>query len=117
MASRGRAPLAILGGAWAVLSGLVGLVGVLMWAFTDHAVVRGNLNVLLLPATGLALAWLLGRARHGPTARWLATLALALGIGAAVVAAAGVLPQDLRRLAALALPAHLGLLLALRRQA
>jgi hypothetical protein len=120
--SLGRRPLAftLVAGLWAVGTGLAGLVLILMWAFTDHAVTYGNVNLLIVPVTGLVLAGLLpravGRGRHGGAgqgAQALAWVAVAGCVVAAGLALTGLTAQRSWVLLALVGPVWVGVALGL----
>ncbi len=109
------AAFAIVAGFWAVVSGLAGLVLVLMWSLTDHVVTYGNVNRLVVPVTGLSLAGLLPKAARegrqggaGRGAQALAWLAVAGCVAAAALALTGVTAQRPWVPLALAGPAWLG---------
>lgn len=108
----------LVAGLWCVVTGLAGLVLVLVWGFTDHAVTYGNANVMVVPFTSLILAGLLPRAaregRHGG-AQALAWLAVAGCVAAAALALTGVTAQRPWVLLALAGPVWLALALGLGR--
>ncbi len=113
---------AIVAGFWAVVTGLAGLVLVLMWSLTDHAVTYGNVNLLVVPVTGLILAGLLPRAARegrqsgvGRGAQVLAWLAVAGCVAAAALALAGVTAQRPWIPLALAGPVWLGTAVGLAR--
>ncbi|HSE27792.1 MAG TPA: DUF4105 domain-containing protein [Gemmatimonadales bacterium] len=120
----GRHPVGftIVAGFFAVVTGLAGLVLILMWAFTDHTVTYGNVNLLIVPVTGLVLAGLLPRAvregRQGGAGRgaWvLAWVAVAGCVAAAVLALAGITAQRSWVLLALVGPAWVGMALGMGR--
>ena len=119
---RRPAVFTLAAGLVAVVAGLAGVVVVGLWAFTDHAVSYGNVNVLVVPVTSLILAGLLPRAardgRHSGPARGaqvLAWLAVAGCVVAAGMALTGFTPQRPWGPLALAGPAWLGMALALGR--
>lgn len=117
-----RIGLAAAGGAWALVTGALGAVIALLWAFTNHYVTYGNENLLQVNPFSLGLVVLLPLAlrrgaaagsRAGRAASW-----LAWGVAAASVA--GLLIQLLPgfdqvngEIIALALPANVGLAAAL----
>jgi hypothetical protein len=112
----------VVAGLWCVVTGLAGLVLVLMWGFTDHAVTYGNVNLLIVPVTGLILAGLLPRAARegrqsgaGRGAQALAWLAVAGCIAAVALALTGLTAQRPWISLALAGPAWAGLALGLTR--
>jgi hypothetical protein len=51
--------LSILGGFWALLTGMAGVIMAGLWAFTDHAVAARNENVLQCSVAALVLAGVL----------------------------------------------------------
>jgi Domain of unknown function (DUF4105) len=108
----GRWGFALLGGAWALLSGALGTGLIAAWLFTDHVFWRWNENVLLMnplwlfiAGALLAGAWSGGRARAARWARWGAVLAL----GGTVLIALPWVGQRSLDFAALVLPTHLAL--------
>jgi hypothetical protein len=112
----------LVAGLFAVVAGLAGVVLVLMWAFTEHAVTYGNVHVLVVPVTGLILAVLLPRAARegcqstaGRGAQALAWLAMLGCVVAAVLALTGVTAQRPWVLLALAGPGWVGLALGISR--
>lgn len=116
------AAFALVAGLWCVVSGLAGLLLVLMWTLTDHVVTYGNVNLLVVPCTGLVLAGLLPKAvrdgREGGAGRGaqaLAWLAVAGCIAAAALALTGVTAQRPWVPLALAGPVWLGTAVGLAR--
>lgn len=116
-AGRGRGWFVTLGGLWALLSGLIGLVLVYLWAFTDHEVAYRNENVLQASLLGLVLfvalaGWARGKGgnwvRAVPVLGW-AILALSvLGLGMKVLPG----PQQVNWVViGFFLPANLGMAL------
>ncbi|MEZ4271831.1 MAG: DUF4105 domain-containing protein [Myxococcota bacterium] len=55
----------LLIGGIGVVCGLLGIIFVLMWAFTNHAVTYANENIWLFPPWALGLAWLGARVWRG----------------------------------------------------
>jgi hypothetical protein len=111
---RTRVPAAIMASVWYGLTGLVGLVLVVMWFGSGHQFWYRNLNLLLVSPIGLlaavpvALAILRGAA--SPLARWLVLVILAQCALALLLVLVG--PQRLGGPMLLTLPAHLGLAVA-----
>ena len=118
-----RAGLALLGGGWALVAGLGGVLLLLLWGMTDHAIAYRNENLfhlspLALPLALLAPAAAWTRGRHGTRlAVGLATAALASSVAGAVLQLLPGVDQDNGALIAFALPANLGLALAMARVA
>lgn len=114
---------AVLGTAWSLIAGLLGVVLLGLWLFTDHATSAWNENVLLFNPLLLGLAVLIPTAVRGRRGAAESTARLALAVAGIALAAAvfKVLPwfsQVNGELIALALPVNLGLaagLWALRR--
>ena len=122
LAARGspirRVPLAVLGGLWSLLAGVVGLI-LLLVNWTDHVWMYGNENILQLSPFSLALAVMIPVAVMRATPL-LWTRRTALGVaGLAIVGfVVQVLPgvdQSNGMIIALALPPHLGLAWAISR--
>lgn len=107
-----RAGLIAIGGIWAFLVGILGLVLAGLWGFTDHAAAHNNENVLQVNLLALALIGLLpGAASQAGKKR----AAMILGVVLAGLSLVGlllkVLPQFHQvngEIVALALPIHLG---------
>lgn len=111
LALRGGAPgigvARLLAATWSLVSGLLGVVLVLMWTATDHVWTHANVNLLLFSPLWLAAAWILVRRRWRGSvgARRLAWgLGCLLGLG--LVAAGLRNPQHMEVAVALALPLH-----------
>jgi len=87
---RARITFGLLALPWLLFWGALGTLITLMWAFTDHVVATGNLNLLHANALHLAVALLPGglTGRPGRVARFGRRLALVAGLvsGAALVA-------------------------------
>ncbi len=119
----GRFAFTVLGTGWAAFVGIFGCVLVFLWGFTDHWATYSNENVLQFGPLSLALVPLLplfalGRARSATTLAAAVVAGLAV-IGFAMQPLPG-LDQVNGEIIALALPAHVGLLvgvLAIRRRA
>lgn len=124
-AERSRAArwgLAGTSAAWALLAGTGGVVLAGLWAFTDHEIAYRNENLfhfspLALPLAVLAPMLALGVRRAGRPAAALAWAVAALSALGLVLQVLPGLDQVNGTIIALALPAHLGLALALRRLA
>jgi len=119
--SRGaRAGLAVLIAAWGLVVGLGGVVLAGLWGFTDHAMAYRNENLFQVNPLALALVVL------GPLAAAGRALPLARGVAIALagLSALGLVAQVLPGLdqvngaiIALALPVHVGILVALHKVA
>lgn len=115
----GRGGLVVLAACWSLLAGVAGVILAGLWGLTDHAMAAANENLLQMNPLSLALLPLLPgvlRRRRG------AALAAKVASVIAVVSLAGLglqlLPwfqQVNGPVIALAVPAHLGLALGLRR--
>lgn len=112
---RTRVPAAVMAAAWYGLTGLIGLILVVMWFGSGHQFWYRNLNLLLVSPIGLVAAVPVARAilrgRLSPLARGLVIAILAQCLLALVLLFAG--PQRLGGPMLLTLPAHLGLAAAL----
>lgn len=101
-----------IGGIWAFLVGILGLVLAGLWGFTDHAAAYNNENVLQINLLALALIWLLpGAARQAGKKRAAMILGAILTGLSLVGLLLKVLPQFHQvngEIIALALPIHLG---------
>jgi hypothetical protein len=108
--------LALFGGVWSLLCGLLGVILPLAWFATKHQFWAWNENVLLLTPLSLALVLLIPASilsdRRARAARMVASIVAALGIVAALLA---IIPggQENRGVVALFLPVHLALAWAL----
>jgi hypothetical protein len=116
---RARATLLVLAGIWSLVAGLAGLILAGLWGLTDHLMAACNENLLQLNPLSLALLPLLPAAVRGDRRR-----RGALRVAAAVASlsflgfAIQLLPwfnQVNGPAVALALPAHLGIVLGIRR--
>jgi len=109
-----RAALAIAGGTWGVLIGLLGLILFSLWVFTDHTFAHWNENLLQASPLALLLAVALPAAalgRRPGAARFAAALALVLAALSVIGLVAQLLPaldQANGVVLALLVPAHLG---------
>jgi hypothetical protein len=107
-----------LGTVWSLVAGLVGLILVLV-LFTDHHFMVWNENLFLLNPLSLALAVLvplsMARVRYRRAARDLATTMVGIGVAGLLVQLLPASTHQNELFFALALPAHLGLAVALRR--
>jgi uncharacterized protein DUF4105 len=104
---------------WAVLVGLVGLVLAGLWGLTDHVMAYRNENLLQMSPLALFILPVLFGAVRGSPGRGRAACAIAATVAAlsALGLAAKLLPgfdQVNGPVIALALPAHLGVAVALR---
>lgn len=104
---------------WA-LAGLLGTVLLCAWLFTEHRVIWGNHNLLLLPPLCWLLlpgGWSVLRGRTpGKGFGYLLSGLVALAVAALFLHWLQVLPQRNAHWIALLLPLHLGLMLGFRRQ-
>jgi hypothetical protein len=114
----GRFALAAIGGAWALLTGLLGTIITLLWAATNHYVTYGNENLFQVNPLPLALVVLIPlallRRRATRAAVRVAAIAAAAAVVGLVLQAIPGLDQVNGEIIALWLPAHLGLAGALR---
>jgi hypothetical protein len=116
------AGLAIAGGLWGVLAGLLGLLLAGLWAFTNHTIAYHNLSLLQLNPLAVGMVVLLPAVAAG--ARWAVRPARGLSfvlaglslLGLALFLLPGIVQQNLPVIL-LALPIHLGLAAALSRVA
>ncbi|MBA2626637.1 MAG: DUF4105 domain-containing protein [Gemmatimonadales bacterium] len=113
------AGLAVAGGLWGLISGLLGTILAGLWAFTDHVAAYANENLFQLDPLALGLAVLVPAAVL--SARSNGRRAMALSAATLAVALLGLTfklwpgrHQVNDIVLALALPIHLGLWLALR---
>jgi hypothetical protein len=117
--NRPRAVAAIALPLW-MLAGLLGTVLLSAWLFTEHRVIWGNHNLLLLsPLCWLLLpgGWAVLRGRApGKWFHYLLMVPVVLATAALFLHWLPVLPQRNAHWIALLLPLHAGLLLALRRR-
>ena len=108
--------LALLGSAWSLFCGVLGLILLLAWAATKHVFWAWNENLLLLTPLSLALVILLPAAvlsrRHERAARMIAAVIAAIGVVALLLA---LLPGGQENLAivVMLLPVHLAIAWAL----
>ena len=108
--------LAMFGGAWSLLCGLLGVILIVAWAFTKHVFWAWNENLLLLSPISLLLVILLPAsilsARYERGARMTAAVVAAVGVIAFLLAA---IPggQENRAIVAMFLPVHLAFAWAL----
>jgi hypothetical protein len=104
--------LAVLGGAWSALLGVLGSGLILAWIFTDHVFWRWNENLFQFNPLGLLLAFgLLAAARGRGTegaVRW-ARLAAGLAVAGVVLQVLPGLDQINGDMLAMTVPAHLAL--------
>lgn len=109
-----RVGLGVGGVAWALLTGIFGVVLAVLWAFTSHVTSQHNENVLQFDPLALALVVLLpaalaGRRWAARPARWLAAAVAALSVLGLLLKATPWFYQANAPILALALPANLGL--------
>jgi hypothetical protein len=123
--SRSKAPLRLLG-LWHALFGLVlglpGLLGALMWAFTEHTVTYRNENLLLSNPLTFALfyvgiAMIFGSRRAASWARVISYTLLASSLLLVVLKLLPSFDQDVSLPMSVLLPANLGFALAHRKLA
>ncbi len=115
-----RAALGLLGGSWALVSGLFGLLLIFLWALTAHVTSQNNENVLQFNALALALVVLLPAALSGAhwatrPARLLAVIVAGLSVLGLLLKATPWFFQVNAGILALAVPANLALAAALWR--
>lgn len=115
----GRIGVALVGGGWALFSGVGGLLLTGLWAFTNHSIAHRNENLLQVNPLALGLVLLLPALALG--ARWASRPAHWGAVAVVCSSVLGFLLQVLPwfsqvngDLIALALPANVGLLLAVR---
>jgi cytochrome bd-type quinol oxidase subunit 2 len=120
VAKRSRAAaaaFAIIGSLWSLIVGFFGLVAMLLWFATDHVITRSNENILQANVLSLILAVLIvlavaGRARE---LAWRFALIIAgLSVLGFVLQVLPGLDQFNGEIIGLLLPAHLGMLAAMR---
>ncbi len=119
----GRSRPALLAGLalpfW-TLAGVLGLLMLFLWGFTDHRFAWANQNLLLLPPIALLLlpgGWRLARGRPAGTLfRWLAWTMVALAAAALSVYVLSLQPQRNAHWIALLLPVHVALAWTLGRR-
>ncbi len=119
-----RVGLAVLGGLWALVTGVAGVVLVGAWLFTDHVFWYGNENLFQTGPVALVLAPLVGmlllRRRPGRVTVALGLAVAGLSLLGFVLQALPWLDQVNQEIIAVTLPANLGLagaLWLLRRRA
>jgi len=112
-----RLGFAVLGGAWTLGCGVMGLLILALWAFADPSVGQWNLNLLLANPLALLLAVVLwGGTGPGSLARTLGVVLVGAGILAGAVSLVTPGGQDVAIFLALLLPGHLGLLAGIRQR-
>lgn len=110
--------LAVAGSAWGLVVGVLGIIVLGLWLFTDHEFAWNNENVLQVSPLALAFVVLVPRAviRHG--SKWatrLAGLLAALSLLGLMIHPLPVTRQANLAIIALLLPVHLGMLYAMWR--
>ncbi len=111
----------VVAAGWVTIAGLAGLVLAGLWGLTDHAMAYCNENLLQMnPLALLLVPGIVGAARGTGTSRW----ATSAAVGVAGLALLGLMLKPLPGfdqvngpVIAMALPAHLGIAVALRRLA
>ncbi len=110
--------LGLLGGLWALLSGLIGTILLIIWFFTEHHFGHWNENLLqfnplsLIPAVCFLIFLIRGRLpKIGVKTLYAVTALSALGF---LIQVFPIFDQVNAEIIALALPTHLGLLWAVR---
>ena len=106
-----RGGLMVVGGTWALVVGVVGLVLVGLWALTDHTAAYHNENLFQANPLGLALLWLLPQAARGAMRRRALVAAGIVACLSQLGLVMKLLPafyQVNGEIIALALPIHLG---------
>jgi hypothetical protein len=113
---RARLGAMLLAGSWSLVAGLLGVVLVSLWAFTDHEAAYRNENILQLSPLLLALFVLLPRLLRGPEAAGGRELPSRIAYAVAALSVVGLVAQLLpgfsqgnADIIALALPVNLGL--------
>lgn len=112
-----RISLATVGALWTFILGTGGLVGVVFWALTSHTATYRNENLLqisplALPLIVLIPAMALRRRWAAKGSFWLAATILLLSVAGLILKVLPSFRQVNGEIIVLALPAHLGLLLA-----
>ncbi|MEZ4379407.1 MAG: DUF4105 domain-containing protein [Gemmatimonadales bacterium] len=79
-------PGRVIGGLWAVVAGLGGVLLCYLWFLSDHVATAGNWNLLMLSPLALGLAWPVWRARGGAATRAVGVTILALALLGLVLA-------------------------------
>lgn len=110
--------LAFFGGLWSLLSGLIGTILLIIWFFTEHRFGHWNENLLQFNPLSLVLAGyffvFLIRGRPSLLGRQLLYAVAGLSLLGLLMQIIPVFDQVNAEIIALALPAHLGLLWAMR---
>jgi hypothetical protein len=113
-----RAGFGVLVGGWSLLTGILGILLLGLWGFTDHMAAYRNENVLQFTPLALPLVWLVPRLlRSGRSATGTLRLAIAIAILSVLGLVLKLLPgfhQVNGQIIALALPAQLGLAVSVR---
>lgn len=109
----------VTGMTWSLVAGLGGIFLVFAWFFTNHAAAHANQNLLLCsPVSLLMLVLLPAHLKGRPRGKWALPVAGVIVLLAILSLAMKILPVSQQwnwEIIALALPAHLGLMLALAR--
>jgi hypothetical protein len=107
-----RVGLIVLGGTWALVVGVVGLVLAGLWGLTDHTAAYNNENLLQANLLALALLWLVPKAARGSPVGGRAVILAGIVAGLSQLGLVlKLLPafyQVNGEIIALALPIHLG---------
>ena len=116
---RGKWLFVTLGGGWALLSALAGLVLTFLWTATDHTIAAANENILQANLLGVGLfgamvAWAWGRESGSRAARGLATAIVALSVLGFLVQVLPGFSQVNGDVLAFFLPANLGMAAGVR---
>jgi len=105
--------LALFGASWALFSGLIGLLLLLLWAFTNHQFGHWNENLLQYSPLSLGLAFsffgLLFRGSWSSTASRLSYGLAAFSLGGFLLQVLPAFKQENAEIMAFALPIHLAL--------
>jgi uncharacterized protein DUF4105 len=115
-----RIAFGLVAGGWELLAGLGGTVLAGLWAWTDHAMAYRNENLFQINPLALVLALVLpfalrGGAGAARTARGLALATAGLSALGLILKVLPAFDQANIQVIALALPAHIGVALGLRR--
>ncbi len=111
-----RLALAVLGSAWSLFAGLLGLLLVALWGFTDHWSTQWNENLFQVNPVSLVLVVLVPMALFGGwarAARRVSLIVATVAVGGFLLQLLPLFHQSNGEIIALALPLHVALALAL----